>query len=562
MSFSAHCLPAVLLTILSLPISLPAQTTPKQTSKTLRGSISGRVTIKEKGAAGVVVSLRTSDVMNVFERLPRATTDADGFYRIPNVVPGSYDVTPVAPAFVPADAKEQRSKSVLVGEDENIESINFTLVRGGVITGRVTDADGRPVIQQQVFIYRADAFDQQSQPQSQQRAVFAMSGAQTDDRGIYRVFGLLPGRYKVGAGRSDDVFTPGFSGSSRSVYKQVFHPDVTEQSKATVIEVGEGTEASNADITLGRALQTFTIAGRVVDGERGLPAPDIRLGVQRVLNQRVEFVSTSVNSNAQGDFVIEGLIPGKYGLYLFPNQNSGMRLETVTFDIIDQDLSGLSVKLIKGASLSGVVAVDTEDRAVLAKFSELQLRAYVANPTAGSGGGMGSSASSPINPDGSFYLTGLPGGTVSLNLGSKTGPFPPKGLSLVRVEREGVSLAHGIELREGEQLTGLRLVLAYGTATIRGVVKLENGTLPEGARIFVRLTKPSEQLSNLALPTVDARGHFLIEGIQGGTYQIHALIGGPHPVLPPRMVRREITVQDGVTTDVTLTIDMSAPPKP
>lgn len=562
MSFSAHYLLAVLLAILSLPISLPAQTTPKQTSKTPRGSISGRITIKERGVAGVVVSLRTSDVMNMYERLPRATTDPDGFYRIPNVAPGSYDVTPVAPGFVPANEKEQRSKSVLVGEDENIESINFTLVRGGVITGRVTDADGRAVIQQQVFIYRSDAFDQQSQPQAQQRPVFAMSGAQTDDRGIYRVFGLLPGRYKVGAGRSDDIFTPGFAGAGRSVYKQVFHPDVTEPSKATLIEVGEGTEASNVDITLGRTLQTFTIAGRVVDGERGLPAPGIRLGVQRVLNQRVEFVSTFVNTNAQGDFVIEGLIPGKYGLYLYPNQSNGMRLETLTFDIIDQDLSGLSVKLIKGASVSGFVTIDTEDKTVLAKFSELQLRAYVADPTAGSGGGMSSSASSPIGPDGSFHLIGLPGGTASLNLGSMNGPFPPKGISLARVEREGVSLPRGIELREGEQLTGLRVVLTYGTATIRGVVKLENGTLPEGAKIFVRLTKTAEQVSNLAMLTADERGHFLMEGIQAGVYQIHASIGGPRPVLPPRMVKREITIQDGATTEITLTIDMSAPTKP
>src|SRR5215217_8846383 len=119
MSFSAHYLPAVLLTILSLPTSLCAQTTPKQTTKARRGSISGRVTIKEKGAAGVAVLLRKSEFMNPFEPLPRATTDQDGFYRLANVPLGSYEVLPAAPAFVPADTKEARSKTVLVGEDEN-----------------------------------------------------------------------------------------------------------------------------------------------------------------------------------------------------------------------------------------------------------------------------------------------------------------------------------------------------------------------------------------------------------------------------------------------------------
>jgi len=52
MSFSAHRLPAVLLTILSLPTLLWAQPAPKETTKAGRGSISGRVTLKGKGARG------------------------------------------------------------------------------------------------------------------------------------------------------------------------------------------------------------------------------------------------------------------------------------------------------------------------------------------------------------------------------------------------------------------------------------------------------------------------------------------------------------------------------
>lgn len=35
------------------------------------------------------------------------------------------------------------SHSVVVGDGENIENINFSLVRGGVITGKITDADVR-----------------------------------------------------------------------------------------------------------------------------------------------------------------------------------------------------------------------------------------------------------------------------------------------------------------------------------------------------------------------------------------------------------------------------------
>ncbi|HSL54838.1 MAG TPA: carboxypeptidase regulatory-like domain-containing protein [Pyrinomonadaceae bacterium] len=556
MSFSARYLPAVLLTILSLPTSLWAQTTPKQTTKAPRGSISGRVTIKEKSVEGVVVSLRRSDYMNPYEHPQRATTDQDGFYRITNIAPGSYEVQPTAPAFVPADIKDQRGKIVLVGEDENIENINFALVRGGVITGKVTDADGRPVIQQQVNIFRTDAFEQQG---SRPRPIFATSGAQTDDRGIYRVFGLVPGRYKVGVGRSDDVFNQTV-GPQRSAYKQVFHPDVSDQAKATVIEVGEGTEASNVDIALGRTLQTFTVSGRMVDAEKGLPVPNIRMGLQRNVGERFEFVSTSATTNSQGDFVVEGLVPGKYSVYLHPNQKTGLRPDNSTFDIIDQDLSGLTLKLVQGAGLSGVVVLESENKAAHAKFPALQLHAWVTNSKGHAG--LGATAQSPIAPDGSFSMAGLPGGPVQfLFSGNPTNPLAAKGFSLARIERDGVALPDKvIEIKEGEQLTGLRLVVAYGTATLRGILNAENGTLPDGARFYVRLTKPGEKLSNLRTPQVDARGHFLIENMVPGVYEVHVSVGGGG--MQQRNTKRDVSLQDGVTTDLTITVDLSAPAKP
>ena len=553
MSFSARYLPAILLTILSFPTSLWAQTAPKQTVKAPRSSISGRVTLKEKGVEGVVVMLRKSEYTNPYESMQRATTDQDGFYRIANVPRGSYEVLPSAPAFVPAEMREQRSKTVLVGDDENIENINFTLKRGGVITGKVTDADGRPVIQQQVNIFRVDTFERRG-PQPQ---IFASGGGQTDDRGIYRVFGLAPGRYNVGAGRSDDLFNPQ-TGVTRSTYKQVFHPDVNDQPRATVIEVGEGTETTNVDITLGRTMQTFAAVGRVVDSEKGLPVPGIRLGFQRNVGNRPEFVNKVVLSNSQGDFVVEGLIPGKYSVFLFPNQSGGMRVETLTFDIIDQDLSALTVKVVQGASLSGIVVIQGDARTALRKFSEIQVRAFVVGETGVSG--LGSSASSPVGPDGSFLLTGLPGGIANFAVGNLTGPFPAKGFVIARVEHEGVSRSNSIDIKDGEQLTGVRVVISYGTATVRGVVTVENGPLPEGARFFVRITKPGEYLDNLRPPECDARGHFLIEGLAAGTYWVYGTIGGNNMVHTG--VKREITIQDGVTTDITLAVDMSNPQKP
>jgi protocatechuate 3,4-dioxygenase beta subunit len=556
MSFSAHYLPAVLLTILSFPTSLWAQAAPKQPIKEPRGSISGRVTIKEKAAAGVVVSLRRSEQMNPFELALRATTDQDGNYRIANVPPGNYEVTPSAPAFVPSDPKEIRNKTVLVSEDENVDNINFALVRGGVITGKVTDADGRPVIQQQVSIYREEP---SAQPRpGQPSRVFPANSAQTDDRGIYRVFGLMPGRYKVGVGRSDDV---GFqtAGTARSVYKQVFHPDVSDQTQAKVIEVGEGSEATNIDIALGRALPTFSVSGRVVD-EKGPLASNMRFGLQRNVDRRIDFVNT-FGTNSQGDFTIEGLIPGTYGIFLLPEQSGGKRLETLTFDVVDQDLSGLTVKLVQGASVSGVVVLEGDNKAALAKFPVLKLWAYVTGPGAVQVGGLGSSSGSPIAPDGSFLIGGLPSGVVHLNVSGTTSSLQSKGFAITRIERDGVAVDRTFEIKDGDQLTGIRVVLVYGNGKLRGVMNLDNGVLPNGARFFVRILKSGQPLP-MRPPDVDARGHFLIEDLPAGVYEIQAGVMGSGFTQMPRAVKREFSVQDGVTTDITITIEIPQTPKP
>jgi hypothetical protein len=238
-----------------------------------------------------------------------------------------------------------------------------------------------------------------------------------------------------------------------------------------------------------------------------------------------------------------------------------MRIESLTFDIIDQDISGLAVKVIQGASVSGVVVVESENKSGLAKFSGLQFRAYVTNP-AGGPGGLGSTASSPIAPDGSFQLTGLPGGIVNFMLDGLTTPLAIKGFNIVRIERDGVAMRErNVEIKEGEQLTGVRVVLTYGNATLRGVVNVENGVMPNGARFYVRIAKPGESLSNLPQPQVDARGHFLIDGLPAGAYDVYASVSGTGQT-PPRTVKREVSVQDGGITDIALTIDMSSSPKP
>ena len=557
MSFSARYLPAVLFTLFSLATTLVAQSTNTQ-AKAPRGSIAGRVTIKDKGAAGVAVSLRKGEVGNPFEPYSKATTDHDGFYRFANVAAGNYEVLPAAGAFITSD--NQRAKTVIVGDDE-VDGVNFALVRGGVITGKVTDADGRPLILQQVNIFLADAFNPppQSQQQAQRPPVYPFNNTQTDDRGIYRIYGLRAGRYKVATGRSDDTFNFGFA--TQRTYRQVFHPDATDQAKATIIEVTEGSEANDVDIKMGPPMQTFSASGRVIDSEKGLPVPNITFSLQRLAGQRTEFVNAPVMSDGHGDFVAEGLVAGKYQIYLFPDLgNADRRAEPITFEIVDQDISNVILKLGKGASLSGVVVIETDDKVALQKLPQMRLMAY-ATPQPGGPNVLGQSSNSMVGADGSFRLGGLPGGVINVRLSGAMGAFDLKGYALSRIERDGVPMPKGIEIKEGEQVGGIRVVVAYGNGSIRGVLKFENGSLPASVQVYVRLAKPGDNPGAIRPSQVDARGNFLMEGIPPGNYELSLNIfgeGTPRLQLP----KREVNVQNGVVTDVMLTLDLTPQPKP
>ena len=83
MRFSGRHLCTILLTMLSFPTLLPtllcAQTATVQTTKIPRSSVSGRITIKDKGVGGVLVALRKSDMgMMPYESYPRAISAPDG----------------------------------------------------------------------------------------------------------------------------------------------------------------------------------------------------------------------------------------------------------------------------------------------------------------------------------------------------------------------------------------------------------------------------------------------------------------------------------------------------
>jgi protocatechuate 3,4-dioxygenase beta subunit len=521
------------------------------------GSVSGRITVHGKGIAGIAVALRYPNRDSLFGLRPRAVTDQDGNYKINNVAAGSYEVEVGAVAYVMAD-NASSTRNVVVGDGENIESVNFSLVRGGVITGKITDANGRPAIEQQVRLLRADTPDARtSQSSRPSQPVHTVS---TDDRGVYRMFGLVAGRYYVAVGRSEAMFVS-INRPGSPNYPEVFYPDASDQTKATSIQVTEGSEATNIDITVGRPVEVFSAKGRAIETEKGQPVPNVRFGLLRKVGEGFQTVPAFITTNAAGDFTAEGLIPGTYSAYsvnMYGESNSELRVENTTFDIIDSDVSGITIRLTKGATISGQVILETDDKGALTQLTKLQVGVFVQNSGAMF---MSNITRSKINGDGSFRLSALPSGIANLNVAANT-PFGElKGFMISRIERDGVTQTRGIEIKENEQLTGVRIILNYGHATLRGVVTIENGPLPTGTRIFASMMRPGEGRSNLPQVNVDERGRFMADGIPPGPYELWVSVIGSG-VTPRAPVKQNVVLQEGEITDVAVTIDLNAGKKP
>lgn len=530
---------ACIFAIFSVAVAANAQITPV---KEPGATITGKVTLKGKGLPGVVVVLRPKNQSRSGRDYsgPKGVSDEEGNYRILNVPPGNYGILPVARAFVRGE-EEEKERLLIVNKNETIEHVDFTLVRGGVITGKIVDAEGRPVVEESVYLARAT----DNQP------VYPPYNCSTDDRGVYRVYGVPPGSYKVAAGRGEETFQSGLP----RPYKRTYHPSVDDPAQATVVEVSEGAEIKDVDITFTRTVSTYSATGRVVEAETGQPLANINYGITRYREGGSHSMGGGWVTNNRGEFKLGNLSPGKYSVDISLTPESDLRAEQLRFEIVDQDVVDLVIKAAKSASISGVVVFEgADEKTVREQLNGTWISASIeGSPRAGG-------ASARIAENGTFHIKGLTGGTANLYVFSNT-----MGIQIERVERDGVIQPKGIVLREREHITGIRIVTQLGNATLRGKIEVENGTAPPDGRFYVWVRRIGEDSmvmysgANMG-PQVDQRGQFIIEGMTPGTYEVVAGMYLGSTKMNYVSKRQQIVVTAGTTTNVNVTVDLNSTP--
>lgn len=524
-------------------------------------SISGRVTVGGKAAAGITVVATMSSSFFDIKTVAKTTTDEDGNYKLSGLAAGRFTILPLAKSYIVANggAFKEPGQAVNVAEGETISKIDFALVRGGVVAGRITDAEGHPLISEKVSIVSNDSAD--AVPQM---PMLGGSKNQTDDRGVYRVYGLAPGSYKVSVGQASSAGgAVSIMGMGGSQYLKTFYPGVQEEAKATIIEIKEGTEVKDVDISVGKPGSGFSVAGRVIDSESGNPVAKVYIGHSSVneSNQQAGGMSFTGNqSDANGKFRLEGLRPGRYAVYIFSvGQDNSSYSEPVQFEVSNSDVTGIEIKVRKGATINGVAVIENNsDPAVAGLLQTLSLYAYIEQK----GLAAPSYGQSPIGPDGSFHMSGLAPGKA--RLGIQGFPNPPKGLTLVRTELDGLEQQEGIEVAAGAQINGVRLLFAYGTGSVRGELKIQGGSLEDGALLGVMIrSTPGASRRFQQYTDADGRGHFVLENIPPGTYDLVVIEAitrtkGSKPLPPGELLKQTVTVANGAEVKVNLVVDLRA----
>jgi hypothetical protein len=228
------------------------------------------------------------------------------------------------------------------------DRVRLRLIRGGVVTGKVTDAHGNPVVGVHVRarMIRDGANREITRGLHHDRS--------TDDRGVYRLYGLWEGTYVVFAGGPET--------SNGLSYQTTFELDVptyypsATRATAAELKVRPGEELNDIDIRY-RGEQ-----GRIVSGAVTVPS-NLHTGYMVTLASAGDAgpsLLTTISQTAGRNFVFNGLEDGEYSVSAQSSDSSGEIAVSSAkpISVRGADVTGiqLTVKLL--GSVSGRVVLE------------------------------------------------------------------------------------------------------------------------------------------------------------------------------------------------------------
>jgi len=367
-------------------------------------------------------------------------TADDGTFTFAQLPPGRYGLTATKDGYVSfsfgATAPNRPGTRIVLAAGER-RSLSLALPKGAVITGILTTDDGQPVSGVSVLAMSSRYLT----PPGERRLVALENlAAVTDDRGVYRIYGLPAGEYTVMAqlrrgpsvdfgGELEEISpaevrralsevntsyrapsrpgpppappaAPGVAEPRRAVaFAPVFYPGTAVMAQARTLKLAAAEERHGIDF-VADYVPTATVQGFVTLTDGG-PPPRVLL-----FNPNLSGVGEpqrSAQADRDGRFSITGVTPGTYTVVARSGRATAFTQITVSGD----DLDGVSVALQPAVTIAGKLEFETSGpKPTSFPLNRLPL------PAALMSGGSASQFAVELTADGTFRVSDIPPGPL------------------------------------------------------------------------------------------------------------------------------------------------------
>ena len=502
--------------------SQPQYLTDPKASETPGAQISGHVYRADSGAPlpkAIVTITSTSANSTRQERATR--TSADGSFSFTAVVPGTYGFRASRPGFVSGTYSVESSRpgvnvySFTIKPAQVFNNIEFRLSPAGVISGMVTDEDGDAAGGVVVAAVRPDYSPGGCVEESSEKTTV------TDDRGSFRLVGLVPGDYFVRAGgfvATSDQDPP----KSSWKYERVYFPNVNRMDAAETVKVAAGAEITSINLRVLSASQNlYMIKGKIL-GPSGEPTD---YGQMISLIHGEEMDNNAGQVLADGTLMIPGVAPGKYTVLAESwdmNQNPE-RLRLFSNDMhfgesqvtVDNADVSIVLQLVAAGYVHGKLVVEGDAKSEFDDFSSADVELQ---PESGIGN-LKDDSDSKVEANGTFSIRRLSPGDYWLSADLKgTTSYLKQVLCNDKnytLEPITIELAAALDCQ---------VTLRMDAATISGKVLDGDKPIPGFIVIAIPESHPLRRAPyNTQAGRTSSSGQFLLSGLAPGDYLLFAV---------------------------------------